>query len=134
MHSTLKGLPLASCLLSMLMGSLLLAAGCDSAPPPPPERVVTGLVTYQGKPVTGGTVIFQPMEKGARPYMGVIGDDGNYELSYIVPGEFAVAVETETKRGLPTHVEIPRRYNSPSQSGLKFQVGEGAQTYNIELD
>jgi hypothetical protein len=112
----------------------ILAAGCN-APPEPPETVVTGSVTYKGQPVTGGTLIFQMKNAGTkRPYAGQIYEDGTYELTYVVPGEALIAVETATKQGLSTYVELPRKYSSPTKSGLKYQVVEGPQAFDIKLD
>lgn len=31
------------------------------------------------------------------------------------------------------YVEIPKKYNKPEESGLKFTVGSGSQTYDIDL-
>ena len=108
--------------------------GCTKTPSPP-ETVVTGTVTYQGKPVTGGSVIFDMEDpSSSRPYMGEIYDDGTYELTYVVPGKAKVAIVTDTKQGLPTYVEIPRKYTSPKKSGLEYEVITGPQTYNIVLD
>jgi hypothetical protein len=118
-------------LIVLLLACSGLLAGCDDTPPPP-ETVVTGRVSYQGKPVTGGTIIFQ-IEGKEHPHMGVIYEDGTYELTYIVPGNATIAIDTGTKKGLPTYVELPRKYTSPSRSGLSYQVVEGPQTHNIDL-
>ena len=56
----------------------LLAAGCGG--PSRPETVpVSGRVTYQGKPVPMGQIMFYPDQ--GRPATGAIDADGNYRLT-----------------------------------------------------
>ena len=126
-HDTLLRVVLAC----LALGSLLLHSGCGDSPPPP-ETVVTGTVTYQGKPVTGGIVYF--VIGDGRPYAGPIAEDGTYEVTYIVTGDASIAVDTNTKAGLPTHMELPPQYSSPSRSGLNYTVVEGKQTHDIVLE
>ena len=56
---------------------------------------VSGAVTYKGKPVTGGSVVFYPAS--GTPYSAVIAADGTYAVSDIPTGEeVVVCVETES--------------------------------------
>ena len=120
-------------LLATTLASLVVLTACDT-PPEPPETVVTGTVSYQGKPVTGGTIYFQMEDaEASRPYAGRIYDDGTYEVTYIVTGAALIAVDTGTEAGKETYVELPRRFSSPTKSGLEYTVVEGPQTYDVEL-
>jgi hypothetical protein len=65
---------------------LLLLAGCGSGRP---ETVpISGKITYAGKPVTQGKIVFYP-EHG-RPATGEIGPDGSYSLTTFDQGDGAV--------------------------------------------
>lgn len=120
------------CLLGAVYASFVV--GCDDEPPPP-ETVVRGSVTYHDAPVTGGIVLFYVKDGDEmRKYAGEIYDDGTYELTYIVPGEAFIAIDTTIKKGLPTFVSLPDKFINPRQSGLSYTVTEGPQTYDIELD
>jgi hypothetical protein len=80
------------------------SAGCGSAK----HGEVSGKVTYQGKPLPGGTVMFWPqgVEAGARPAPARINEDGGYTAPVPV-GEVAVTVETESLAG-KVQTGIPR--------------------------
>ena len=67
-----------------LLGLVMLAlGGCDSGVHHEHARV-HGKVTYQGKPVTFGSVLFMPVEApkegSIQPASGSINPDGTYEL------------------------------------------------------
>jgi len=71
-----------------------LVAGCSSGKNPEAPARVSGVVTYQGKPVPGGIIAFHP--SGKAPYSSPIGADGTYEVVDLPVGEMAVTVETES--------------------------------------
>src|SRR5438105_665858 len=71
-----------------------LVAGCSSGKNPEAPARVSGVVTYQGKPVPGGVIGFHPAGKAA--YSSAIGADGTYEVVDLPIGEMAVTVETES--------------------------------------
>ena len=52
---------------------------------------VTGKVSYQGRPVTYGSVIFIDGTKAAGR-MGVIGADGSYTVEGVTPGNVEIGV------------------------------------------
>jgi len=74
-----------------LMVALLLV-GCQRNPNAPAS--VNGKVTYNGGPVTGGSVSFH-FKDGVR-FDAVIRGDGTYFLTDIPAGEATVSVETES--------------------------------------
>ena len=66
--------------------------GCGGSTDPaaPVSTVpVKGTVTYQGKPLTGGTIKFEPEGAGREAY-GQIKPDGTYVLSTYKPDDGAV--------------------------------------------
>lgn len=79
------------CLLSCLVGALLLAAGCG-----PSTHVVTGVVKLDGTPVEGATVVFMT-EDGKQAYNGFTDAGGNFNLAGastpgVPPGNYKVTV------------------------------------------
>ena len=70
--------------LSLMGLTCILLSGCNSGPKVAPVR---GRVTYNGKPVTGGKIMFYP-EHG-RPSLGTIAEDGTYSLTNKVAGDGA---------------------------------------------
>src|ERR1700682_6061894 len=72
---------------------LVLALGCGATSNTP--STVTGSVTYNDKPVTGGTITFQAEAGGTYPF--TIQPDGTYSsISEMPTGEMAVSIETES--------------------------------------
>ena len=67
--------------------ALVALAGCSS------KGTVTGKVTYQDKPLTGGTVLFASAE-GSQS--SPIGEDGTYTISNMPTGPAKISVETES--------------------------------------
>jgi hypothetical protein len=103
------------------MSLLFLATGCGSG-------TVTGKVLYQGKPVSGGTVIFIHPNKGS--LSTAIGEDGSYQFVNIPPGEVQIAVAPpvrEQARSLPPNLnwEKIKASHPPgfSEEALKQKMG-----------
>lgn len=136
-------------------GALLLAAavalvpgGCSSSNS---TATVTGTVTYKGALVKAGEITFLG-EGIARS--AVIGTDGRYQIDHAPLGEVSVglvSVTQEYEKGQapppsadgdapggppPRMIEkslIPKKYNDPKSSGLKFTLKAGLQTIDLEL-
>jgi hypothetical protein len=68
---------------------LVILAGCSKKTA---ASKVTGTVTYNGAPVTGGNLAFR---SDAGAYTAAIAPDGKYTINDIPPGEFTVTVDTE---------------------------------------
>jgi hypothetical protein len=133
---------------------VLLAVGCD-APTNTPSSV-SGKVTYNGKPLPGGTIRFTFKEGGA--YSGVIEPDGSYTANQLPAGDAKVSVETDSlKTGsadpktyqggrggsqmmspVPSgrssvgpkgeYTKIPEKYKDPDKSGFTVTVGKGSNS------
>jgi hypothetical protein len=70
---------------------LLLLAGCGD---PNKARGLSGKVTYNNNPVTGGTITLLPKEGGR--FVGTITADGTYLVPDVAPGTYTVTIETES--------------------------------------
>jgi hypothetical protein len=68
---------------------LLLAGGCSGS-----EGKVSGRVSYNGQPVTGGWVIFRPADGSKNTVNAEIDENGDYSTSVPV-GEVRIAVDNE---------------------------------------
>jgi hypothetical protein len=117
---------------------LLACPGCWQSKSVPETIRVHGKVTYQGKPVTTGRIVFQPVgvaQRGLlRPATGVLQPDGSYELSTFaqgdgaVPGRFGVGIvsteggPTPENMGAPVIWLVPRKYSSHTSSGLTAAI------------
>ena len=124
---------------------LVVLPGCSGSPEP--TQPVEGLVTHQGKPVEGGTVLFDmvtPIESGKRyTARGRIDSDGRYRLSTFgeedgaVAGRDRVAVSGKepvlTSEADSPPPALPQKYSSVETSGLAYEVVEGHNQIDIEL-
>jgi hypothetical protein len=99
-----------------------------------------GVVTYAGKPLPGGTVVF--VGRDNRPVRAPIGPDGKYEARGVPTGPVKIAVLTPPpppfprKPGAPPApptVRIPPQYADPNASGLSHTVTAGARQFDIDL-
>ncbi|MBP3960651.1 hypothetical protein J8F10_35960 [Gemmata sp. G18] len=130
----------------------LLAAGCGAK-----TATVTGHVTYKGKPVTGGSVVFYCADK--QIVRGLIGTDGKYTIPNVPTGTGTAVVTVQShmkvpegfrmKQQLPPStggpvppaadptdapkVALPPRYALPEESGLAVVVDRDHVTYDIDL-
>ncbi len=107
---------------------------------------IQGKVTYNGKPLTGGTLTLVSTDK--QTHSADIDAAGTYQLKELAPGDYTVAVETESikpkenpkppddekpaKAG-QAYVKIPAKYGDAEKSGLTVKVQKGENTYDIEL-
>ena len=60
-----------------------LAAGCQKAAPVAPAPV-RGVVTFQGRPLAGGLIVFTP-ERGDKPFAARLDNGGHYDLEPAPP-------------------------------------------------
>jgi hypothetical protein len=130
--------------LGLVLALLGMQAGCGGVKKAP----VSGQVTYKGKPVRTGQVIF--LTANGFSAVSELDGDGRYHLEAAV-GQNMVTVESRgvgkplTKGGpgkgpgsgytkmVPGKLLIPERYISPTNSGLKFNVQEGQNTADFTL-
>jgi hypothetical protein len=133
----------AACLVASLC---VLASACGQSGPAMGR--VSGTVTYQGKPVTAGTVSFISTDTTRPNANGKIGADGSYTLQTTEPGDgaqvgdYKIVVSGKNPDelnnplpGAPIKVKsaLPSKYENPDTSELKATVAPGSQTIPIEL-
>lgn len=109
-------------------------------------NIVRGKVTFDGKAVPNGTVMFVPEEGPTAT--GEIQSDGSYTLTTYVPGDGAVAgnykvviiaVQDQSNRlpedrnPLPPTI-VPDRYTSAATTDLRAEVKEGENTIDFPLE
>lgn len=124
--------------LLVLSGSFLVT-GCQKAPP---EGTVSGIVTLNGQPVSGGSALIrmEPVDGQTQPNDCAI-VDGKYELK-IAPGEKKVQIywrkddgeipDTATQGTKPPAPQLfPAKYND--QTELRYTVTEGKQEKSFDI-
>jgi hypothetical protein len=122
---------------------LLGAVGCGGAKTYP----VRGKVVFKdGKALTGGTVIFEPVDKNLKvSARGDIQPDGTFRLGTDSDNDGApeggyhvlvVPPPPEENERRPQRSPIPRKYLSPETSPLKLTVtrDKDKNNFTIELD
>jgi hypothetical protein len=109
---------------------------------------VTGKVSYQGRPVTYGSVVFLGADQTARS--GVIEPDGSYTVKGVHPGEVKVAVLSRDPAKARVHqggkrtpedkaaarknwFPLPRKFESPETSGVGYTIESGTVRCDIHL-
>lgn len=119
---------------------VLWASGCG-----PRFGDVSGTVTYQGKPVPGGTIVFYDAANNAPS--AEIKPDGSYSVSKVAAGRAKVvviapmAINFQGPAGLGSaapapakSVPLPAKYADPAQSGLTLEVRPGNQKHDVPLE
>lgn len=141
--------------------AVLLVAGCSSganvptlAEPVPCE----GIVTMDGEPLAGATVVFHPKaEAGFHGAMAVTDDSGKYVLESdvgnnkkkkgVIPGKYNVTVSrlvnadgkvipydpNTPPMNLGGREGIPMQYSTVNEMGLYYEVPASGGKFNIEI-
>jgi hypothetical protein len=143
--------------IAVLGGLLLIAAGCGIGGKP--TATVTGQVTYNGTPLSGGAITFHG--EGGNVRSGYVDAGGMYTIVGAPVGPVTVTVvaaqptappdaggagskggsktaakHPSGKTGGPivgSGVTIPPKYQDKSQSGLSYTLTSGKQTIDIPL-
>ena len=112
----------------------LAATGC-SKPAPVAPAPVSGTVTFQGRPLSGGLVVFTP-ERGDKPFAARLDEGGHYDLEPapppapdmppgksqgVPPGHYQVTFSGGPYRG----EGFPGELRRPDTSGVKREVLAG---------
>ena len=127
----------------LALGWMLLLSGCGGAP----YRTVPvkGTVTYQGQPVTSGTITFVP-EKPGPAASATIRADGTYALATdgipgAVPGRYTIMIISmgntagvlpEQRNPLPP-LRLPEKYSNNRRSGLTAEVLDRDNVIDLAL-
>ena len=128
---------------ALCVGSLLVVlTGCGSGAA---TADVSGKVTYEGKPVTGGSIGFTPIGSGegnaGKAGGGMVGADGSYTISTYGENDGAVIGKHRVSYTPPPPGESPGESKAPPPSGFEglvpktaeVEVVKGENTIDIEL-
>lgn len=137
-----RPLPISGWMYTCLLAAIL--SGCSGEP----LGQISGTVTYQGQPVTSGSVVFEDSSAGIS-VNAPLGPDGSFTVETfdrdgLPPGTYQVAV---SPRGFATEgaplvtpgnesapaSPIPSKYHTPATSGLTREVKVGENVFKIEL-
>lgn len=132
---------------AMLLAVLLSAtAGCGGNK----SGNVSGIVTYQGKPMPGGYINFYSVAADGRiltQKSGGIGEDGAYSIAKVPVGDVKITIQpppgtlktdvTDKKGGMPKRgpspVKLPPQYQTVEQTDLKYTVTAGDQKHDVVM-
>ena len=147
-----------SCQWALLVTSVCaVLVGCGSDSPYAP---VSGVVTFDGKPIAEASVAFHP-NGGGRPAYGLTRSDGTYVLTSVEQGDGALIgdhrvtitavkmIESEKAKAMKEELGslvdampipppktvwlIPQSYSKPQTSGLEFTVESGKNSADFAL-
>jgi hemoglobin len=85
---------------------------------------VHGHITFEGKPLMGGTIVFTNKEGKVE---GKIAADGTYKVEGTKVGGYAVSINGAKENA------IPAKYKGPETSGIVVDIKDGKQTIDLEL-
>jgi len=136
--------------LSLVTLSLTLVLGCG--PSGPVVVPVTGVVTLDGTPVEGASVMFMPVAVGQLPAVGITDKDGKFELETdgkkgAVEGDYAAVVSKITIEGIKVNEDgtsgeatnmrqtshLPVKYSKKDSSGFTATVKKGMPPVDLKL-
>jgi hypothetical protein len=128
---------------SVLMISAIALSGCK-----PSEKLgrIGGKVTFRGKPVSEGIVLFSCIDKGVN-MTAALAEDGSYEIimakgAGLPLGAYRVCVTPPPEFypiGQPAppkpkqYPNIPAKYRNYQTSGLTVTVEDGENPFDIEM-
>jgi hypothetical protein len=132
---------------AFVLSVTFLAAGLAGCSRGPAVGEVSGKVTFQGKPVTDGTITFINPTTGYAAEAG-LQKDGSYIVATpeggLVVGEYIVMVnplifiDASNPRTPPSPVEkpapnIPEKYRNQGRTPLRAAVQKGPNTFNVDM-
>jgi hypothetical protein len=136
--------------LAIFLGWVLAAtsfSGCGSGDRGPERVVVSGAVTYNGKPLSQARIRFIPAATSAVPMAGAPIEDGKYRADNnggVPVGTHQIQIEAyRTDQPSPAALPsprsggrqqyIPKRYNSDSQLQITIEPGSPKIVKNFDL-
>jgi len=119
---------------------LLTLIGCQQSPN---TAFVSGVVTVNGEPRQGVTLMFTP-KSGERAAVGVTDELGKYSLRFTqnaagcIPGLSTVRLTAFQDPEDPTTQYIPQKYNdkAPDNPEMNIEIKKGRQIidFNVKID
>ncbi len=123
------------CILIAIFGFVGLIVGCGGGDRPE-LMPVEGLVTLDGQPLAGATVVFRP--KSGKASRGVTDDQGRYELTYLRDimgaklGKHTVTITTASEESLDER--LSERYNSKTELTAQVDADTGSVDFALKSD
>ncbi|MEO2045576.1 MAG: hypothetical protein ABGX16_03260 [Pirellulales bacterium] len=127
---------------------ILLLSGCSKGGPE--CVVVSGLVTYQGKPVESGEMRFFPIEGTVAPMTGSQIEGGRYQVKHhggVQVGTHKIEIlafevkenkpsvgQGQSYGGPPRHQYLPPKYNKNTELKLTIDSGSGPVAHDFVLE
>jgi hypothetical protein len=123
------GWQVPSALAGLALGGLLVFFGCARTPPPAAARV-SGFVSFEGRPLANGVVVFVPdadRTAGGKMFTATTDAGGRFVLAdgaaVVQPGWYRVAI-ADPPGGEWSYV-FPAELRRPDRSGLEREVKPG---------
>ncbi len=129
-----------------LLGALIVLSPLGCGDGKPNSVSVSGKVVYaNGKPLTTGMIVFNPLEEGEEAPMAAIQQDGTFGFSQdggIPPGEYRVSLaqseeEMASAEKVPgaSSFPVPKKYLQAETSGWTASVKKsGAEPFTFTID
>jgi hypothetical protein len=129
---------------SWWLAATVLCIGCGEDNPLG-RHAISGMVTFQGQPLSHGTIEFMPVTDGVHTGSRIA--DGRYEIPQeqgLPPGKYQVMISSAGPGTAPREVElpgespplsperIPARYNAKSELTIDV-TPESKGVYNFDL-
>lgn len=135
------------------VGGIVFMASCAGCAKSGPERIiVSGKVTYDGNPVSEGTILFTPLAASRVPSAGASIVDGKYEVNIrggVPVGTHRISIEAYHNvpytlrpgedaprnyyNGKVREQFLPSKYNANSQLAVTIDSGSGAIAKDFDL-
>lgn len=122
-----------------LVAALLVCSACpgcgskEASPLIAATVPVKGKVTYKGKPLTRGEIMFHPVS-GTMFAHGTIKGDGSFQLTTFTPGDgAAVGIHRVSLSHLNEKARVPAEYMNSLTLKFEVEVVEGKDEYLVEL-
>lgn len=128
-----------------MLGGIAGISGCFSAKNSdlPETAIVRGTVLFNGEPLPEGVVKFYPELSGRNPAIGMIEEDGSFQVSTyqrhdgatVGKHKVTVIVNPRLDGSSPDPpYQIPRPYQSPKTTPLEVEItNEGANQIDLEI-
>lgn len=125
--------------LVMFMGTALVpTTGCSD-----PGSELTGTVTFNGKPLTGGKVTFFHPTQPGRNVSAYIQPNGSYKILAVPRGDNKVTVVAlpprkkdrtgKEAKGRMKVPPVPEKYTDPATTTLVVTVTSGSQSHDFNI-
>jgi hypothetical protein len=150
----LRLFPFGSCAARIACLAAILGGISGCGPSRPTTYPVSGVVTLDGKPIQGATVMLMP-QAGGRPATGTTNQRGEFSLTTFdrndgaLPGKHTVTVVKKITTGIMAGPDglsgpvarggikeqwiIPKKYSDPKSSILSADVRRGMEPLKLDL-